>query len=116
MRPGSSTLLVSAGLVAGLATSTWTVGGAANAPPTGQTRMARLAAKAATIPVAANRCPARLVQLLSVLPRTFVGVRQHRTIHLSLLHPRFPLATTARGEGESGGEMFLGDVAAGIVE
>src|SRR5215469_4797660 len=58
MRPGSSTFLVRAGLVAGLTTSTWTVGEAANALPTGQPRIARLAAKATAIPVTPTRCPA----------------------------------------------------------
>src|SRR6516225_5804137 len=90
MRPGSSTLLVSAGSVAGLTTLTLLVGEAARAPSIGAARAVRLTARAAATPAAV------------------------KTLAISvLLHNWVPLATTACGEGEAGGAVFLRDVATG---
>ena len=88
--PGRRHFRVSAGSVARSTTSSLLAGGAARAPSMGATKAARLAARAAATPATA------------------------KTLAISvLLHDWVPLATTACGEGEAGGAVFLRDVATG---
>src|SRR6516164_5581498 len=110
MSTGSSILLVNAGFVAGLTTITLLVGGSANAPSMGATRMARLAAKAAAIPVAANRRLLALSSFAAVCARILPWFV--KTVAISVSPSSLvPPATMVGGEDEAGGAVFLRDVA-----